>query len=67
MGGYSGLYDKYFEAIPDIRPNGTDCGIPRDDAFHVFRDPVDGDLPWPGLTFGLTIIATWYWCADQVN
>ncbi|MEQ2168816.1 Sodium/glucose cotransporter 1 [Goodea atripinnis] len=42
------------------------CYQPRQDAFHLFRDPINGDLPWPGLVFGLTIQATWYWCTDQV-
>ncbi|KAK7095161.1 hypothetical protein V1264_006606 [Littorina saxatilis] len=32
---------------------------------HLFRDPSDGDLPWPGL-IGVTINSIWYWCADQV-
>lgn len=32
----------------------------------MFRDPYTGDLPWTGMTFGLTIMATWYWCTDQV-
>jgi len=67
VGGYDGLVEKYMEAIPSDRPENTSCGIPRSDAFHVFRDPVTGDLPWPGLTFGLTILATWYWCTDQVS
>ncbi|OBS57031.1 hypothetical protein A6R68_11844, partial [Neotoma lepida] len=40
--------------------------IPRPDAFHVLRDPVNGDIPWPGLIFGLTVLATWCWCTDQV-
>uniref|UniRef100_A0A3B3Y6C6 Solute carrier family 5 member 1 n=1 Tax=Poecilia mexicana TaxID=48701 RepID=A0A3B3Y6C6_9TELE len=44
----------------------AECYQPRSDAFHLFRDPVTGDLPWPGLVFGLTIQATWFWCADQV-
>lgn len=34
---------------------------------HLFRDPVSGDLPWTGMTFGLSIMAAWYWCTDQVN
>lgn len=33
----------------------------------MFRDPYTGDLPWTGMTFGLTIMATWYWCTDQVS
>lgn len=66
VGGYSGLEEAYMNAIPDVRPNGTDCGLPREDAFNVFRDPIDSDLPWPGMIFGITIISVWYWCADQV-
>ncbi|XP_078486654.1 sodium/glucose cotransporter 4-like [Ciona intestinalis] len=66
VGGYAGLEVAYMQAIPKLRPANTTCGIPRADSFHVFRDPITGDLPWPGLTFGLTIIATWYFCTDQV-
>uniref|UniRef100_H2YKJ8 Uncharacterized protein n=1 Tax=Ciona savignyi TaxID=51511 RepID=H2YKJ8_CIOSA len=66
VGGYEGLETSYMQAIPALRPANTSCGIPRADSFHVFRDPIDSDLPWPGLTFGLTIIATWYFCTDQV-
>lgn len=54
------------KAVPSkIIPNTT-CHLPRSDAMHLFRDPVHGDLPWPGMTLGLTILATWYWCTDQV-
>lgn len=34
---------------------------------HLFRDPASGDLPWTGMTFGLSIMAMWYWCTDQVS
>lgn len=43
------------------------CYTPRQDSFHLFRDPISGDMPWPGLIFGLTILALWYWCTDQVT
>ncbi|XP_032884448.1 sodium/glucose cotransporter 4 [Amblyraja radiata] len=66
VGWYSGLEEKYFQAIPNITVENTSCHIPRADAFHVFRDPVSGDIPWPGLIFGLTVLATWCWCTDQV-
>lgn len=61
---------KYMAAIPsNTTYGGTEvdpkCYTPRSDAFHIFRDPA-GDLPWPGLIFGLSIIAMWYWCTDQV-
>ncbi|XP_059840249.1 sodium/glucose cotransporter 4 [Hypanus sabinus] len=66
VGWYSGLEEKYFQAIPNITVANTSCHIPRADAFHMFRDPVNGDIPWPGLIFGLTVLATWCWCTDQV-
>uniref|UniRef100_A0A096M137 Sodium/glucose cotransporter 1 n=1 Tax=Poecilia formosa TaxID=48698 RepID=A0A096M137_POEFO len=59
--------DLYWTAIPSVTGNiSAECYQPRSDAFHLFRDPITGDLPWPGLVFGLTIQATWFWCADQV-
>ncbi|XP_039269436.2 sodium/glucose cotransporter 4-like [Styela clava] len=66
IGGYENLEPCYMEAIPSIIPENTTCGCPREDAFHVFRDAKTSDLPWPGMLFGITIIATWYWCTDQV-
>lgn len=66
IGGYSNLEHVYSIAVPSkIIPNST-CHLPRQDAMHLFRDAVTGDLPWPGMTLGLTILATWYWCTDQV-
>ncbi|XP_059902360.1 sodium/mannose cotransporter SLC5A10 [Gadus macrocephalus] len=66
IGGYSNLEKVYSLAIPSkIIPNST-CHLPREDAMHLFRDATTGDLPWPGMTLGLTILATWYWCTDQV-
>eukprot|EP00079_Xenopus_tropicalis_P008393 XP_002931459.1 PREDICTED: sodium/glucose cotransporter 4 isoform X1 [Xenopus tropicalis] len=66
IGWYPGLEQKYMEAIPKITVANTTCHLPRADAFHIFRDPLTGDLPWPGLIFGLTVLATWVWCTDQV-
>lgn len=67
IGGYGNLERVYSIAIPKkIIPNST-CHLPRADAMHLFRDAVTGDLPWPGMTLGLTILATWYWCTDQVH
>lgn len=67
IGGYGNLERVYSIAVPKkIIPNST-CHLPRADAMHLFRDAVTGDLPWPGMTLGLTILATWYWCTDQVN
>uniref|UniRef100_A0A8C0GB88 Sodium/glucose cotransporter 2 n=1 Tax=Chelonoidis abingdonii TaxID=106734 RepID=A0A8C0GB88_CHEAB len=74
VGGYQGLFDKYLKALPSntLSPApalyniSATCYQPRPDAFHLLRDPLTGDLPWPALIFGLTIISTWYWCSDQV-
>nr|XP_055050707.1 sodium/myo-inositol cotransporter 2 isoform X1 [Misgurnus anguillicaudatus] len=66
VGGIQGLLDKYPHAIPSIRVPNTTCGIPREDAFHIFRHPVTSDLPWPGVILGMSIPSMWYWCSDQV-
>ncbi|TRY84696.1 hypothetical protein DNTS_003917 [Danionella cerebrum] len=66
VGGFQAVLDKYPEAIPSIRDPNTTCGIPRDDAFHIFRHPVTSDLPWPGVILGMSIPSMWYWCSDQV-
>uniref|UniRef100_A0A8D0GFQ3 Sodium/mannose cotransporter SLC5A10 n=1 Tax=Sphenodon punctatus TaxID=8508 RepID=A0A8D0GFQ3_SPHPU len=66
IGGYQNLEEAYLKAAPSkIIPNKT-CHLPRLDAMHLFRSPVSGDLPWTGMTFGLSVLATWYWCTDQV-
>ncbi|KAF4085823.1 hypothetical protein AMELA_G00099460 [Ameiurus melas] len=74
VGGYSALLDKYSSALPSIRLSpdlqylniSPNCYTPREDAFHLLRDPVNGDLPWPGVLFGIAIVGGWYWCTDQV-
>uniref|UniRef100_A0A7N6AKH3 Solute carrier family 5 member 9 n=1 Tax=Anabas testudineus TaxID=64144 RepID=A0A7N6AKH3_ANATE len=66
VGWYEGLVIYYMSAVPSVTVTNTTCHLPRSDAFHMFRDPVSGDLPWPGLVFGLTVLATWVWCTDQV-
>ncbi|XP_068561887.1 sodium/glucose cotransporter 1 isoform X2 [Cebidichthys violaceus] len=67
VGGYESFQQRYMEAVPSITANvSASCYEPRPDSFHIFRNAITGDLPWPGLVFGLTIQATWYWCTDQV-
>ncbi|KAF0872612.1 SC5AA protein, partial [Crocuta crocuta] len=66
IGGYEQLAAAYAQAVPSRTIANTTCHLPREDAMHMFRDPYSGDLPWPGMTLGLTIMATWYWCTDQV-
>ncbi|NP_001075341.1 sodium/glucose cotransporter 1 [Equus przewalskii] len=71
VGGYEAFMEKYMKAIPTMISDGNitikeECYTPRADSFHIFRDPLKGDLPWPGLIFGLFILTLWYWCTDQV-
>ncbi|XP_012860975.1 sodium/glucose cotransporter 2 isoform X1 [Echinops telfairi] len=74
VGGYSGLFDKYLGAVtsltvsedPTVGNISSACYRPRPDSYHLLRDPVTGDLPWPALVVGLTIVSGWYWCSDQV-
>ncbi len=69
VGGYNALLDKYSLSLPSQRGFNISeqCYTPREDAFHLLRDPVTGDLPWPGVLFGIAIIGSWYWCTDQVK
>nr|XP_020764113.1 sodium/myo-inositol cotransporter 2-like isoform X2 [Odocoileus virginianus texanus] len=67
VGGLEGLEEKYFLAMASNRSGNSSCGLPREDAFHIFRDPVTSDLPWPGILFGMSIPSLWYWCTDQVQ
>ncbi|KAM5330657.1 sodium/myo-inositol cotransporter 2 isoform 2-T2 [Glossophaga mutica] len=66
VGGLEGLTEKYFLALATNRTENSSCGLPREDAFHIFRDPLTSDLPWPGILLGMSIPSLWYWCTDQV-
>ncbi|XP_056118421.1 sodium/glucose cotransporter 2 [Rhinichthys klamathensis goyatoka] len=74
VGGYNALLEKYSLSLPSQRISldplkyniSEHCYTPREDAFHLLRDPTTGDLPWPGVLFGIAIIGSWYWCTDQV-
>ncbi|XP_069391135.1 sodium/glucose cotransporter 2-like isoform X4 [Paralichthys olivaceus] len=74
VGGYSSLLAKYSSAMPrnfsSMDPQRYNisslCYTPRQDAFNLLRDPTKGDLPWPGVLFGIAIVGGWYWCTDQV-
>ncbi|KAM5200358.1 solute carrier family 5 member 4 [Hipposideros larvatus] len=71
VGGYESFTEKYMNAIPstvegDNLTISPKCYTPQADSFHIFRDAVTGDIPWPGMIVGMTIVAAWYWCTDQV-
>ncbi|KAK1328275.1 hypothetical protein QTO34_011848 [Cnephaeus nilssonii] len=70
VGGYDELLHKYPNAKPSIIQDGNwtaapECYVPRADSFHIFRNAITGDLPWPGVVFGIPIISMYYWCSDQ--
>lgn len=67
VGGYDGLQQRYADAVPEIRDVNSTCGVPPGDAFHLLRDPVDADQPWPGLLLQSSLGCLWYWCCDQVG
>ncbi|CAL8360618.1 unnamed protein product [Merluccius merluccius] len=74
VGGYAALMARYSTALPNATESqdpqryniSAQCYTPRPDAFNLLRDPVEGDLPWPGVLFGIAIVGGWYWCTDQV-
>jgi len=70
VGGWDQLKTKYMTSVPNItyvnpNNNGT-CGLPRDDAWTILREPLHSDMPWPGFLLGQTPASIWYWCADQM-
>lgn len=71
VGGYEQIMEQFLKAASNstfldqaLYWNHT-CGFPPNDSFHIFRG-MDSDYPWPGLVFGLTLLATYYWCTNQV-
>ncbi|XP_056157787.1 sodium/glucose cotransporter 2 [Lampris incognitus] len=74
VGGYGALLASYGSAMPaatvSLEPQryniSPQCYTPRQDAFNLLRDPATGDLPWPGVLFGIAVNGGWYWCTDQV-
>ncbi|XP_004690998.1 PREDICTED: low affinity sodium-glucose cotransporter [Condylura cristata] len=71
VGGYENFIEKYMNAVPSVVEGdnlniSSKCYTPQEDSFHIFWDPITGDIPWPGIIFGNTLVAMWYWCTDQV-
>ncbi|CAH1801672.1 unnamed protein product [Owenia fusiformis] len=70
VGGLEGLRHQYSQAIPNVTrlnpvTNAT-CGLPREDAWHIFRDPFNADYPSIGTMIRTIIGGLWYWCANQL-
>uniref|UniRef100_A0A4W5M5B8 Solute carrier family 5 member 2 n=1 Tax=Hucho hucho TaxID=62062 RepID=A0A4W5M5B8_9TELE len=61
VGGSNALLEKYRlapstspwsrSASPPAVLHPPQCFTPRDDAFQLLRDPMTGELPWPGVLF----------------
>ncbi|RXG54024.1 Sodium/myo-inositol cotransporter 2 [Armadillidium vulgare] len=68
VGGYHKMVEDYPYAIPSKRAGNSSCGIPPQDYMSLLRSPYpsESDLPWTGMTIGLTIIGTYYFSTDQV-
>ncbi|XP_036621503.1 solute carrier family 5 member 4-like [Trichosurus vulpecula] len=71
VGGYEAFTEKYMKAIPSVITENNvtlnpECYTPKADSFHLFQDPITGELPWPGVLIGMNLVSVWYWCADQV-
>uniref|UniRef100_A0A915K4G8 Uncharacterized protein n=1 Tax=Romanomermis culicivorax TaxID=13658 RepID=A0A915K4G8_ROMCU len=69
VGGYNSMVDRYFKAIPSANatiPGFPKCaGYPDQYAMHLLK-PMDADIPWTAITFGIIGNSIWYWCCDQV-
>ncbi|XP_074057184.1 solute carrier family 5 member 4-like isoform X4 [Macrotis lagotis] len=71
VGGYEAFTEKYMKAIPSVITDknvtlNPECYTPKADSFHLFQDPISGELPWPGILIGMNLVSLWYWCTDQV-
>ena len=71
VGGYEGMVNQYMVSAANrtvlqetLFDNGS-CGFVPDDSLKIFRG-LDSDYPWPGLVFGLTLLATYFFCTNQV-
>ena len=66
--GYERLVYEFHGGVPpSLLTSNSSCGMPSEEAFHIFRDPLSEDLPWPGALTGAILKSCWYWCADQVG
>jgi sodium/glucose cotransporter 9 len=71
IGGYESMVNQFLRSasrdtyLRESLYENASCGFPPEDSFHIFRG-MDSNYPWPGLVFGLTLLATYYWCTQQV-
>ncbi|XP_067661508.1 sodium/glucose cotransporter 4-like [Haliotis asinina] len=69
INGFQGLEKDFVKAASNqtmANVSNYGCGLPPKDSLHIWRDPVHGDIPWPGVPLGLVSIGLWVWCTDQL-
>lgn len=69
VGGWDGMSTKYMSSIANrtfMNESYHTCALPREDAMHILRDPVKGDIPWTGAFTGLSLLGLYVWAQDQV-
>ena len=71
VGGYESMVNQFQVSASNntyyyqATAGNLSCGLTPKDSFSLFRG-MDSDYPWPGLVFGLTLLATYYFCTNQV-
>ena len=72
VGGYEAMVSRFKESaanttyLAQAEYGNLSCGFPPERAFNIFQD-ADSNYPWPGLVFGLTLIAMYFFCTQQVG
>ena len=66
IGGFKELHDMYMNAVPNITSPNNTCGLPREDAFHIFRNSLTADYPGLGTVLRTFFGAIWFWCSNQM-
>ena len=70
VGGWNAMTEKYMNSAANytlLNQSFYSCGMPREDALHIFRSPKTGDIPWTGALTGLSFLGLYVWCQDQVT
>ncbi|KAL5019697.1 hypothetical protein ScPMuIL_002589 [Solemya velum] len=69
VGGWENMKVKYMNSSANYTLSNLtiyQCGLPREDSFHLVRHPVAGDIPWTGVASGLVVLGMFTWCQDQI-
>jgi len=70
VGGYQAMINQFHSSASNntyfyqATAGNLSCGLTPEDSTSLFRG-MDSDYPWPGLVFGLTLLATYFFCTNQ--